>query len=306
MARSLRVEFPGAIYHIISRGDQREAIFLTDQDRHLFLNTLQQAQEKTGWLLHAYCLMSNHFHLALETPEANLVSGMKWFLGVYTQRFNRAHRLNGHLFSGRYKALLVSGKAEYFQTVCDYIHLNPNRAKLVPPDCPLSDYAWSSYPDYLRTRRPARLTVERLLLATGFPDTGKGRRQFQARLEALRGEEGIQEKSMRRGWFIGTDDERKDLERKFIKKITPSHEAIHRRQDEEKKAEALVLLAMARKGYKERDLDRLKKGHHWKVQTALKIKSQTTISTLWLAQRLKMGTIGYASHLFWKYQNIKN
>jgi putative transposase len=176
VARSLRLEFSGAIYHVMSRGDRREAIFRTEQDWHLFLSALQQAQDKTGWLLHAYCLMNNHFHLVLETPQANLVAGMKWFLGVYTQRFNCIHRLNGHLFSGRYKALVVSGKADYFQKVCDYIHLNPDRAKLVSPDRPLLDYPWSSYPDYLRARRPAGLTVERLLLATGFPDTGKGRR----------------------------------------------------------------------------------------------------------------------------------
>ena len=109
MARKLRVEYPGAVYHVLNRGDRREPIFRTDRDRVLFLDTLAEACEKTGWQVHALCLMSNHFHLVVETPNANLVAGMKWFLGTYTSRFNRRHKLFGHLFSGRYKSLVVEG-----------------------------------------------------------------------------------------------------------------------------------------------------------------------------------------------------
>src|SRR5580765_2000118 len=129
MARKLRAEYPGAIYHLMNRGDRREPIFKDDEDRQRFLGTLGEACVKTGWQVHAYCLMSNHFHLVIETPQANLVRGMKWFLGVYTSRFNRRHKLFGHLFSGRYKALIVDGSGSgYFKTVCDYTHLNPGRA----------------------------------------------------------------------------------------------------------------------------------------------------------------------------------
>src|SRR5688572_20357053 len=99
MARKLRVEYPGAIYHVLSRGDRRENIFLSDDDRLLFLRTLEETCEKTGWFVLAYCLMRNHFHLVIETPRANLVAGMKWFLGTYTARFNRRHKQFGHLFS---------------------------------------------------------------------------------------------------------------------------------------------------------------------------------------------------------------
>src|SRR3954463_13545820 len=109
MARRLRVQYPGAIYHILSRGDRREPIFHQDEDRRRFIATLARACEKTGWQVHAYCLMPNHFHLVVETPQANLVAGMKWFLGVYTSRFNRRHKLFGHLFSGRYKSLIEKG-----------------------------------------------------------------------------------------------------------------------------------------------------------------------------------------------------
>src|SRR5687768_17169184 len=98
MARKLRVEYPGAIYHVINRGDRRELIFREDRDRELFLKTLAESCEKTGWQVHAYCLMPNHFHMVIETPEPNLVAGMKWFLVTYSSRFNRWHKLFVHLF----------------------------------------------------------------------------------------------------------------------------------------------------------------------------------------------------------------
>src|SRR6266852_5938423 len=106
MPRKLRVQYPGAIYHLMNRGDRRQNIFADDQDRHRFLKTLGEACEKTGWQVHAYCLMSNHFHLVLETPQPNLALGMKWLLGTYTQRFNRRDRHWGHPFGVRYNAQL--------------------------------------------------------------------------------------------------------------------------------------------------------------------------------------------------------
>src|ERR1700727_1580603 len=103
MARKLRVEYPGAVYHVMNRGGRREAIFKDDQDRQRFLATLGEACGKTGWEVHALCLMGNHFHLVVETPQGNLVAGMKWLLGVYTQRYNHRHAMHGHLFRGRYQ-----------------------------------------------------------------------------------------------------------------------------------------------------------------------------------------------------------
>ncbi len=132
VARKLRIEYPGAIYHVLSRGDRREPIFRDDRDRTRFVETLAEACRKTAWQVHAYCLMSNHFHLVIETPQGNLVAGMKWFLGTFTSRFNRRHKLFGHLFSGRYKALIVDGSGDgYLRTVGEYVHLNPVRAKLL-------------------------------------------------------------------------------------------------------------------------------------------------------------------------------
>ena len=146
MARKLRVQYPGAIYHVLNRGDRREPIFKDDADRQRFLGTLGETCLKTGWQVHAYCLMANHFHLVVETPQANLVAGMKWFLGTYTSRFNRRHKLFGHLFSGRYRSLIVDSSSNgYLRTVCDYVHLNPARAKLLSPEERLREYRWSSW-----------------------------------------------------------------------------------------------------------------------------------------------------------------
>src|SRR5687767_9998117 len=125
----------------MNRGDRREDVFHDDQDRHSFLKTLGETCAKTGWQVHAYCLMRNHFHLVVETPRANLAVGMKWLLGTYTTRFNHRHRCVGHLFSGRYKSLIVDGSGTgYLRTVCDYVHLNPARAKLLKPAHQLRDY----------------------------------------------------------------------------------------------------------------------------------------------------------------------
>jgi putative transposase len=160
MPRQVRREFAGAIYHVMNSGDRREAIFRTEQDCGLFLATLTEACRKTEWPIHAYCLMRNHFHLVVETPQANLVVGMKWLLGVYTKRFNIQHKECGHLFAGRYKALHVEGSGNgYVRTVCDYVHLNPARAGVLQSgEEPLEHFPWSSYGDYLQ---PARRRPEK-------------------------------------------------------------------------------------------------------------------------------------------------
>src|SRR4030095_13062288 len=153
MARKTRVEFPRAIYHVMDRGDRREAIFHDDEDRQRFIRTLGEACERTGWRIHAFVLMGNHYHLFLETPQANLVAGMRWFQTTLTVRFNRKHGLSGHLFQGRYKAVVVDPEERgYFVTLSDYVHLNPVRARIVGLDDRLYEYRWSSYPWYVLSK----------------------------------------------------------------------------------------------------------------------------------------------------------
>jgi len=191
MPRQLRVEYAGAIYHVMNRGDRREPIFKDDADRQRFVETLGEACVRTGWQVHAYVLMPNHFHLVVETPQPNRVAGMKWFLGTYISRFNRRHKLSGHLFSGRYKSLIVDGSGSgYLKSVCDYVHLNPARAKLVARDAPPASCAWSSWPAYLLapSKRPVWLRVDRLLGEWGIPkDSPAGRQRLEQALEERRG-----------------------------------------------------------------------------------------------------------------------
>jgi REP element-mobilizing transposase RayT len=141
MARPLRIEFPGAVYHVTSRGDRREPIAKDDADRALFLQILGEAAQRFDARVWAYCLMGNHYHLVLHTREANLSRLMRQVNGVYTQAFNRRHKLSGHLFQGRFKAILVD-RDSYLLEVCRYVDLNPVRASMVKrPEA----HAWSSY-----------------------------------------------------------------------------------------------------------------------------------------------------------------
>ncbi len=141
MARPLRLEYRHALYHVTSRGDGRELIYLDDKDRADCLEVLAQTVERFNWVVHAYCLMGNHYHLLIETPDANLCLGMRQFNGVYTQRFNRRHRRVGHVFQGRYKAILVQ-KETHLLELARYVVLNPVRARVVRS---VQDWAWSSY-----------------------------------------------------------------------------------------------------------------------------------------------------------------
>ena len=142
MARPPRIEFAGALYHITARGNASAAIFVGDADRRDFLSILERSVERCGWLCHAYCLMSNHYHLLVETPQASLSRGMRHLNGVYTQRFNRRRGRAGHVFQGRYKAILVEKEA-YLLELARYVVLNPVRAGLARR---AGDWPWSSFP----------------------------------------------------------------------------------------------------------------------------------------------------------------
>ena len=141
MARPLRLEFHGAIYHITARGNGAQNIFLADDDRRAFLDLLGRVCDDLGWLCHAYCLMPNHYHLLIETPWSGLSRGMRQINGVYTQTFNRHHGRGGHVFQGRFHSVLVD-KHSYLLELCRYIVLNPVRAGMVEKP---GDYPWSNY-----------------------------------------------------------------------------------------------------------------------------------------------------------------
>ena len=295
------MEYEGAIYHVLNRGDRREPIFRDDKDRFLFLETLAQACRKTDWQVHAWCLMLNHFHLVIETPKANLVSGMKWFLGTYTGRFNRRHKLFGHLFSGRYKALIVDGRGSgYLRTVCDYVHLNPVRAKLLKKEQKLKTYRWSSHGEYLK--RPAQranwLRTGRLFGEMGIPrDTAAGRKEFEQRMEVRRREEQPEEwKQVRRGWCLGDKVFRKELLAQMAEQAGSSHYGEELRELAEEKAQRIMAEELRRLGWKEAELLKHRKGDRRKVKIARRLRQETTMTLKWIADRLKMGTWTHVSN----------
>ena len=185
MARPLRIQYPGAYYHVMNRGNRREDIFITDQDRKGFLDALADSCETFHVKLICYVMMSNHFHLLVQTPEANLSEFMRHFLVTYTVRFNRRNGRTGHVFQGRFRSLLVD-EDEYLLPLSRYIHLNPIRTKQFKKEefsrkCEyLKNYPWSSFPKYCYLRqRTGDIDYDWFLNTYFGEDTAKGRRQFR-------------------------------------------------------------------------------------------------------------------------------
>ena len=304
MPRQLRLEYEGAIYHVMNRGDRRETIVCNDEDREAFVATLAEACTRCGWEVHAWCLMGNHFHLVVETPLGNLVAGMKWFLGTYTIRFNARHRLRGHLFAGRYKSLIVDDRdASYLRTVADYVHLNPVRAGLVDLKKPLEVWKWSSYGDYLKppSRRPTWLRTDRVLGEHGiFRDDRRGLLKFARRMEGIRHEEGNEEElhAIRRGWRFGSEE--------FVAGLLDriegggSEESRSRRERDEsmeQRAKRIVSEGVSAAGWSLERLEVEPKSHPVKVALAGRLRRETTMSLRWIAEKLFMGTWTHASNL---------
>ncbi len=265
MPRAPRVEFEGGMFHVMCRGDRGEAIYLEDADRGLFLKTLGEACLRTGWRVHAYVLMDNHYHLLLETPEANLVAGMRWFQGTYTVRHNVKHRLVGHLFQGRYKAIPVDpDEPSYAVTVADYIHLNPVRARMVESEEDLLRFSWCSYRWYggMKPGKPQWLMTERILwemtghergvrAAHGYRDHIRGRiGEEKARRESPRhGSESERDpwKQLRRGWVLGGEGFREKIaELAFKGSVGKSRESYVRRGALERHDEAMAGVQLER------------------------------------------------------------
>jgi REP element-mobilizing transposase RayT len=309
MPRKLRIQYPGAMYHLMSRGDRREKIFLDDVDRQDFLKTLAEACQKTNWQVHAYCLMPNHYHLVVETPEPNLVAGMAWLQSTYTIRLNHRHQLFGHVLSGRYKAQLVEGSGNgYLRTACDYVHLNPVRARMLHEPERLLSYPWSSFGAYLAApeHRPGWVRVDRLLGEHGIQqDTPEGRAQFEQWMERRRWEETDPEalKALRRGWCLGSEGFRREMLLRMEGKLGEHHSGELHRASAEAKAERIIAEELQRQGWQEADLLARRKSDAVKLEIAARLRRETTLSTKAIAARVHLGSAKTANRSLHRYMH---
>ena len=298
MAFRLRVQYPGAIYHVINRGNYRSWIFADHRTKAAFETCLFDACERNAWLLHAFVVMANHFHLAIETPQGNLCAGMQWLESTFANRFNRFRGERGHLFQGRYKALLVE-PGDALGQVCHYVDLNPVRAGIVPvPQLGAPRFSSYWYLHHPRERPPFLRVHAALASAGALPDTVAGRRSYADYLawQAAAGPAGRNDAyvSLSRGWAIGSEE----FKARWL--LDPAVVAETRRWEERgpegirttRWAEALDV---ARRRIPPEAQQCQHRSAPWKRAIALYLHESTDVSNGWLAQQLDMGSAAYVS-----------
>ncbi len=304
MPRAPRIEFAGAIYHVMNRGNQLESIFRDDVDRGIFIKTLEETCEGAGWKAHSFVLMNNHYHLLVETLRPTLVKGMQYLNSTYTRRHNVRHKTFGHLFQGRYKALLVDGEEKgYFLMVSDYIHMNPVRAKVMREAKELLKDPWSSagWLSGSRKGKPQWLEWRRVYGELGLKNwKGRWWREYRCYLERRMAEvKGDEEgwKKIRRGWCLGGESFVSRMKEKLEEIVQEPREpdswagaAVE--EMEKDRAQRLLEQGAGVLGYPQpgevRGEDRYLLGK-W-------IRHQTRVRVPWLAQKLRLQTRGGMSH----------
>jgi putative transposase len=309
MARKLRLEYPGALYHVINRGNYRRDLFESASTGEAFLDALAEAVRRFRWRLHAYVLMCNHFHLAVETPEPNLIDGMHWLQSTVATRFNRFRKESGHLFQGRYQSIVLEDFASLARVV-DYIHLNPVRARVVEVEH-LCGYRWSSLFRYLRgTRFPGMMAEDWLRARGNWSDDTDGWKAYRDHLLALASDEAAQERDglqgLSRGWAIGTAGWKKaigkehahlklttGMEREQIRELKQA--AWERRLDE--------VLSTSRKN--RADLETRPLVVDWKLAVARELRD-AGVAITWLAGHLHLGKPSSVRSLLSRARHARN
>jgi REP element-mobilizing transposase RayT len=296
-----RVQYAHAIYHVINRGNYRAPIFGSAGAAGAFERCLFEAAELHRWRLHVFAVMSNHFHLAVETPGANLVESVHWLESTYATRFNRHRSQRGHLFRGRYQALLVQPGPSLLRVV-NYIHLNPVRAGLTNLTG-LPNYRWTSLRHFLQTKtpRPQALTCADWLKELQLTDDASGWQAYGRMLAGLAEDPACQSSegfdAMSRGWAIGESAWRQDIATRFSLESAaelpcgPERDAVRRacwRQELDR------LLRAA--GRSDGDLRMARKGADWKIALAMELRQACGANYPWLARELHLGKPDTARH----------
>lgn len=293
VARRLRLQFPGAIYHVINRGNYRRDLFATVGAAQAFERALGEATLRFDWRIHAFCLLHNHFHLAVTTPIPNLDDGMHWLQTVFAVRFNRFRSECGHLFQGRYQSPLVEDGAALTRVV-NYIHLNPVRAGLVPPEY-VAQFRWSSLARYVKGPRAAWLSPQAWLKEIDLEDSAHGWAGYVAKLVGLardphaQREQGFDEFS--HTWAIGTSGWKRALAHRYghraLELDLPSCEI---RALKEERWRAVLGEELRRHAKESVDPASEAKGAVWKLEIALVLRKRSGAPYAWIADALAMGS----------------
>ena len=335
MPRSPRIEFEGAVYHVMARGNHRGKIVFHDDDRRAFIKTFEEAIEKTGWEVYCWILMSNHYHLVFRTPEPNLVTGMTWFQQTFTQRVNARNRLRGHLFAGRYKSILVenqelagtSYRSDYLTNLIQYVHLNPGRAGMIDGmEKTILDYQWSSPAQWYAvapSKRIEQAKVSEGLDLLSYKDTVAGRRRYVLELdETIRSEseeslgmalpenQSLQS-TLERGWYWGSELFRENVLDRFGEviegKITSRNEGMSQltRDHGEKRAADILEAAKKHFGMTDEELRTTVRGDQRRAALASVLASKTTLDQKRIAELLKMKSAGNVSQQILRLRQTK-
>tara|TARA_R110000850_G_scaffold141810_1_gene263829 strand:- start:1745 stop:2809 length:1065 start_codon:yes stop_codon:yes gene_type:complete len=334
MPRAPRIQYEGAIYHVMARGNRREPIVFDDQDRKCFVQTLGEVCQRTGWEVFAWVLLDNHYHLAIRTPEPNLVTGMSWFQNTFTRRINTRNQLWGHLFGGRYKAILVEDDVhgdsqiwqDYLLTLIDYIHLNPARAGLVDgSERSIREYPWSSIASGYGVapgKRASWLSAAEGLSLFQERDTVAGRKRFVDRLDRWAASEagesaGFAEKegqslqsTLRRGWYWGSEHfKEKLLETYGQERIKQNKRGLKGspavRDHALKGAEEIIREGCLHFGMEEAEIREGRRGDLKKASLAWAIWKQTSAPQSWIAERLALKSAANVSQTVRRFDRLE-
>tara|TARA_B110000483_G_scaffold9894_2_gene11702 strand:- start:296 stop:1240 length:945 start_codon:yes stop_codon:yes gene_type:complete len=307
MARKLRIQFPGAIYHVLNRGNYKSDIFADQGAAHAFVKTLEEAVERFGWRLGAYVVMRNHYHLTFQTPEPNLSAGMHWLQCTFATRFNRLRNERGHLFQGRYKAILLETNTDWAR-VADYIHLNPVRAGIVAPD-QLTQFRWSSLTRYSKSQRFNGLSSLGWLQIHGLQDVEQDWLRYAEILLQKHtnssSDTNDERVALTSGWAIGSTIWKEQTLQGALAEMkdSPRSEGLHLPREMLQIKWRLRLeeeLKELSKSAEELMADRKSAG--WKVALAERLQRETGASTIWLAESLHMGQPSSVRAYLWKYR----
>lgn len=301
MARQLRIQVPGAFYLVSNQTQTRNGLFRSDEERALFMDCLLETCSKTGWTIHALSLTKDGYFILLESPEPNLVDGMKWFQGAFTAKINKIREKREALFERRYRSVIIDpGESDIFKTLSEYVHTAPVWTRTYKGD--LQDYEWSSVKDYAasKSRRGGHIHVDRVLAAYGLKDDTSGRKKFLAAVNEVARRVGGNSlpadiadswKPIRRGWFIGSDKFHKDLQAVIAKTRdgkVPGRTST-RNVHGEAMARNIIKAGLKVMKLKESDLTKMPLGCDEKIALATVLRQKTTISQDWISKRLRMG-----------------